>query len=597
MKYLFILLIFSLNFLYATPLTNTNNKLENFTIFFLNDDYSLLSIHDVSTTNFTHEIPSQFALGYNTGTAWFKITLNNQSEKNDFILYFTEPFWTNLDLYTQENGHWIHTKNGLAVNLKDRSINDVSPSFALHLNEGETKTYYIKGETVSSFIGEFQVYTKEAFYQSHRISLTDFYLFYSGIMLFILLLVSFLFSIIRDKIYIYYIAYVFSFIVWISTVASTYLLVGLPAWYEGLHATGTLVVLFLAMFSSSFLELKEKAPKIYKIFKAFALVSILFTISITLKVPYADLFFNLYASVFFTTLLVVSLKAVQENYVENTKFYLIALLIYMPGMGLMTLTFNGLVPNNDFTRYLYIVGSFTEIVFFSYILVTRYNQNRNQKLRYQKELLHEKSKTEIYLEAAIVERTQELQEMNKQLQFQTKELEETKEQLIIEASTDALSKLYNRRYFMEVSKPIIETAKRYTQDLSLFMIDIDNFKNVNDTYGHEVGDRAIVSCSNTLKIIARYSDIVTRYGGEEFIILLPQTSLEDGLRLAERVREAINKTPIKASDTQNISISISIGVTQLNHEEDTLIGDLIQRADKALYLAKDAGRDTVKSLR
>jgi len=596
LKYLFILFLFSLNLLYATPLTNTSNKLENFTISFLNDEYSLLSINDVSTTDFTQEIPSQFALGYNTGTAWFKITLSNQSKNNDFILYFTEPFWTNLDLYTQENGHWVQTKNGLAINLKDRSIKDLNPSFALHLNEGETKTYYIKGETVSSFIGEFQVYTKEAFYQPHRISLTDFYLFYSGIMLFILLLVSFLFSIIRDRIYIYYIAYVFSFIVWISTVASTYLLVGLPAWYEGLHATGTLVVLFLAMFSGSFLELKSKAPKMYKIFKAFALVSILFTISITLKVPYADLFFNLYSSVFFTTLLIVSLKAVQENYVENAKFYLIALLIYMPGMGLMTLVFNGLVPNNDFTRYLYIVGSFTEIVFFSYILVTRYNQNRNQKLRYQKELLLEKSKTELYLEAAIEERTQELQEMNKQLHLQTKELEETKEQLIIEASTDALSKLYNRRYFMDISKLMLETSKRYTQDLSLFMIDIDNFKNVNDTYGHEVGDRAIISCANTFKSIARHSDIVTRYGGEEFIILLPQTSLKDGLILAERIRRAINKTPIEVSDTQDLCISISIGVTQVNQDKDTSIGELIQRADKALYLAKDAGRNTVKSL-
>ena len=116
----------------------------------------------------------------------------------------------------------------------------------------------------------------------------------------------------------------------------------------------------------------------------------------------------------------------------------------MPGMVLMALTFNGLVPNNDVTRYLYIVGSFMEIIFFSFILVTRNNQNKNQKLLYQKELLEEKSKTEHNLESAIKERTQAFQKMSKQLQKQTIKLKETRAQRIVEVSTDSLSQLYNR---------------------------------------------------------------------------------------------------------------------------------------------------------
>ncbi len=333
----------------------------------------------------------------------------------------------------------------------------------------------------------------------------------------------------------------------------------------------------------------------YKVFKYFAFISILFTLSITLQVPNTNLFFNIYASSFFIILLFITLKAWRESYAENIKLYLLALVIYMPGMALMTLTFNGLLPNNDLTRYLYIVGSFTEIIFFSYILVTRYNQNRNQKLLYQNELLMEQSKTEQYLENAIEERTQELQKMNTQLQKQAQELEETRAELTLEASTDSLSQLYNRRYFINVSQQILQTTKRYKQDLSLLMLDMDHFKNVNDTYGHEVGDKVIIYCSDILKKLARQSDIVTRYGGEEFIILLPQTSLKDALALAQRIRKAIYTLNIPECD-KNLSVSISIGVTQVNHEKDENISDIILRADKALYIAKEGGRNRVESL-
>lgn len=591
---IFFLLLFT--YLNATPINKDSPRLENFKILYLNDESSQLNIQDISQTEFKQEIPSQFALGYHSGTAWFKITLHNTTDNSNFVLYFTEPFWSELNLYSFKNGKWVEDKNGLEIKLQDRSIEDINPAFFIKIKEDEQKTFYVKGKTVSSFIGEFQVYTLDEFFKPNRISLTDFHLFYSGILIFILLLVSFLFSIIRDKIYIYYIAYVSSFIIWISTVCGSYLLLGLPSWDEGVHATGTLVILFLALFSITFLELKSRAPKIYKMFKYFAFISILFTLSITLKVPYTNLFFNVYASSFFIILLFITLKAWRQNYAENIKFYLLALLIYMPGMALMTLTFNGLVPNNDFTRYLYIAGSFTEIIFFSYILFTRYDQNRNQKLLYQNELLTEQSKTEQYLENAIKERTQELQIMNTQLQKQAVELEETKAELTLEASTDSLSQLYNRRYFINVSQQTLETTKRYRQDLSLCMLDIDHFKNVNDTYGHEVGDKVIIYCSDILKKLARQSDIVTRYGGEEFIILLPQTSLEDALALAQRIRKAIYTLKIPECD-KNLTVSISIGVTQVNHEKDENISDIIQRADKALYIAKEGGRNRVESLK
>ncbi len=188
---IFFLLLFTS--IYATPIKEDIPRLENFKILYFHDALSQLNIQDISQTEFTQELPSQFALGYHSGTAWFKIILENNTSNTNFILYFTEPFWTELNVYSPKNGQWIEDNNGLDIKLQDRSIQDVNPAYSLTIQKGEQKTFYVQGRTVSSFIGEFQVYTQKEFSKPNRISLTDFHLFYSGILLFILLLVSFLF--------------------------------------------------------------------------------------------------------------------------------------------------------------------------------------------------------------------------------------------------------------------------------------------------------------------------------------------------------------------------------------------------------------------
>ena len=105
--------------------------------------------------------------------------------------------------------------------------------------------------------------------------------------------------------------------------------------------------------------------------------------------------------------------------------------------------------------------------------------------------------------------------------------------------TDSLTGLYNRRYFTEVSKHILDLAKRENKPLSVVMIDIDNFKNINDTYGHQVGDKALVSLSKRLMKCQRKSDIICRYGGEEFVILFPNTSLDGAVRHTRNVVSAL----------------------------------------------------------
>jgi len=162
-----------------------------------------------------------------------------------------------------------------------------------------------------------------------------------------------------------------------------------------------------------------------------------------------------------------------------------------------------------------------------------------------------------------------------------------------EARTDALTGCTNRRHFIELSTHEMARARRYGHDLSLLMIDIDHFKEVNDRYGHRAGDLALKHLVQICKKELREEDLVGRLGGEEFAILLPETSGARALEVAERTRVAVATTEIR-SNGETIRITISLGVTT-QRSADTDIDALLNRADRALYAAKTAGRNQVCS--
>ncbi len=138
----------------------------------------------------------------------------------------------------------------------------------------------------------------------------------------------------------------------------------------------------------------------------------------------------------------------------------------------------------------------------------------------------------------------------------------------------------------------INRVRRNSQPITLLMMDIDWFKLVNDTYGHEAGDLALQQVAAILKSGLREIDIFGRLGGEEFVVLLPDTSLEDGILMAERLRKSIADTPLEISG-QVLRITVSIGAAAFT-DEMTTIDSLIGNADEAMYHAKNSGRNCVK---
>jgi diguanylate cyclase (GGDEF)-like protein len=172
-------------------------------------------------------------------------------------------------------------------------------------------------------------------------------------------------------------------------------------------------------------------------------------------------------------------------------------------------------------------------------------------------------------------------------------LEEAQEKLKLLASTDSMTKLYNRRYFDKISSSMLALAKRNRADSTIIMLDIDNFKNINDMYGHKVGDNVIISLAKILQELSRESDIASRWGGEEFVILLPNTSSDGAIVIAEKIRRTVEEFIITLEDDNQLKFTVSVGISQVNNELDKNIEASINRADIALYRAKKDGKNRI----
>lgn len=184
---------------------------------------------------------------------------------------------------------------------------------------------------------------------------------------------------------------------------------------------------------------------------------------------------------------------------------------------------------------------------------------------------------------------EDLREAKKELEKANMDLRMEKQHLERLAVTDELTDIHNHRYIVQKLEEEMGRSRRYQKDLAIIMIDIDHFKKVNDTYGHQTGDEVLRKVSQTMKHHLREIDFIGRYGGEEFLIILPETGLDDAYWVAERIRQQIEMLEFKHS---GLNVTISGGVAQFNHQESDL--ELLIRADTLLYKAKGDGRNRIE---
>jgi diguanylate cyclase (GGDEF)-like protein len=192
-------------------------------------------------------------------------------------------------------------------------------------------------------------------------------------------------------------------------------------------------------------------------------------------------------------------------------------------------------------------------------------------------LMRELRETSASLERRVAERTRELRETNARLETL--------------ATIDALTGLYNRRYFLERAGKAFAQAGRYHRPLSVVMLDVDHFKQLNDSCGHDFGDIVLRRIADTCQQELRQGDIAARYGGEEFVLMLPETAVSGAETIAERIRRAVVDLPLECGGRE-VPVSASFGVAGRT-EQDQDISTLLKHADTALYGAKEAGRNRV----
>jgi two-component system cell cycle response regulator len=185
------------------------------------------------------------------------------------------------------------------------------------------------------------------------------------------------------------------------------------------------------------------------------------------------------------------------------------------------------------------------------------------------------------LEAALTE----VREKNTQLEESLQRVEEL-------AATDPLTGLYNRRHFSRVLDQLFAEAQRYPSDLSCAMIDLDGYKQLNDGYGHQVGDQLLVMAGKVIAANMRRMDVAARYGGDEFVLLLPHASADEAARVAQRIREEYLAASAPLLHRPN-GVTMSVGVSSLSSNKPAHADQLVALADAALYKAKDGGRNRI----
>ena len=183
----------------------------------------------------------------------------------------------------------------------------------------------------------------------------------------------------------------------------------------------------------------------------------------------------------------------------------------------------------------------------------------------------------------VVEMQQELVDMARQL-----------EEL---SSRDGLTGVFNRRHFGTTLENAFAHSARYHRPLSVAIIDLDSFKNINDTLGHQAGDAVLTEVAKRFSGSVRASDYLARYGGEEFVVLLPETHLDDAVSFAEKVRTAVAASPVAIAEGRELPVTVSVGTASLAHSAFNTPAEMIAAADEALYRAKRNGRNRVEAER
>ncbi|MEX2474519.1 diguanylate cyclase [Marinobacter sp.] len=341
-------------------------------------------------------------------------------------------------------------------------------------------------------------------------------------------------------------------------------------------------IAFATLFAMSFLSLKRYAPAIYRLFRVVvALAALTFFYGFLGDYQTGIMVVGTFGAIITLLVWATGLLVWWRGQVL-AGFYTLAWTPLLLGHLVLALSKLGYLPRSFMTELAPQLGVALEVILLSFALAYRISLERRGRVQAQEHALDVQRQATQTLETRVQERTEELERANDRLKAI--------------ALTDGLTQVANRRRFDEKLGVEWQRAHRQNTPLSLLLLDVDHFKQVNDELGHLVGDDCLVSIARQCADeIQRSGDLLARYGGEEFSVLLPATDEQGADRVAERLRQAIARAPVYPNGgAQPVRLTVSIGVATMIPEQDSEPAELIRRADEALYGAKSAGRNRVR---
>ncbi|HEY9148709.1 MAG TPA: diguanylate cyclase [Gammaproteobacteria bacterium] len=299
-------------------------------------------------------------------------------------------------------------------------------------------------------------------------------------------------------------------------------------------------------FATRFLDTRQTLPRWHRFTLAVSAAAVaVLTWSLLAGSQLAALLVAFSFVLLYTLLTLLLGAAALRAGVDAARYFLLACVIAAVGAMLTGLTVWGIIPHTDMGYRAVDIGTVIEAILLALALAGQFRRNRDEKVRAEHM-----------------------------------------------ARIDPLTGLNNRRSFSELAEPLWQTGLRKQHPMAVIILDLDHFKQINDTFGHTMGDTVLKQTARVLRRFARAGDVLARWGGEEFILLLPETSLEDAQKVAERMRRSIEAIRYGEDDGDLASLSASFGVANASGGADSLEAAIL-RADRLLYRAKELGRNRV----
>lgn len=558
------------------------------------------------------ETVDSFHLGLHSAPHWLSFTLPKEQSTNKHLLLINYSLLDHVDVWfmtTPENGSRVITqyKAGDTYPYSHRVIKSEKFLFEVPTSTSDLHVY-IRAESKGPINVPIQIWSANDFLEFSSLQKLFLGLFF-GYMIAMALSNLYIYATSKNNLFLVYTAYVTSIALTLASlhgVAFRYLWPN-NVWLQEIAVPifACLTLIFVISLTINLLVLKVNSPNFFKALRGIRYVFIgLLCLSFVL--PYeivikAVLVLIVLSSPFiFTSGAILALKG-------NTvaRYFCGAWgVLLLSGIAIALENF-GLYDSIIDASYLLMIGAITEALLLALAIAINFNEQlvsakktRDAALKSEQEAIEAKDelidlqeKNRSDLEYSIEERTLELQIALRELSEKNRELEKL-------SAIDPLTGLMNRRYFDERIVAECRRSKREQSNLGIAMLDIDHFKNINDNYGHLCGDYCLKIFASTLQeVIKRPSDIICRYGGEEFVLILPNTDQDGLIMLLERVRKEVEAKKI-IFEGQELQMTVSIGGCSRIVLSDDENNSIVAFADKQLYEAKESGRNrvVVKSL-